>query len=296
MNNLRLLEAYIVAVECGSFSEAAKSLDISAVMIGKYVSQLENELGVRLLERNTRRQHLTEAGRLWYQEARQILSQIKWARGRIDNLKRFPSGSLRLSAPTTLGSTVIAPLAAQYQQHWPDVRIELELSDRYVDLPGEGFDVAIRIGYLPDDSPLVARYIGDYQMIICAAPAYLERYGTPTEPAALTDHRCLGNMLWNKRNAWRLGDTPLWPTDTTFICNDGQALRQAALAGAGLILQPLALLAEDIATGRLIRILDNALPPSRPVHLLWSQSCHPSAKRRSFTDFLRQHAPAQLQV
>lgn len=294
MENSRALSAFIAAVDAGSFSEAAKKLDITAVMVGKYVRQLEQELGVRLLERNTRRQHLTEAGEIWYQEARQILAQLQWARGRIDNLKRFPSGSLRITAPTTLGSTLIAGLAARYQQQWPDVRIELALSDHYVSLIDEGFDVAVRVGALPEDSPLVARYLGEYQMVICAAPAYLTQYGTPQTPSELSQHRCLGNMLWNKQNAWRLGEIPLWPSETTYNTNDGQALRQAALAGAGMILQPLVLLAEDIAAGRLVRVLDDALPPPRPIHILWQQDTHPSPKRRSFIAFLQQQMPARL--
>ncbi|WP_075182503.1 LysR family transcriptional regulator [Pantoea sp. 1.19] len=294
MDNLRALAAFVAAVEGGSFSAAARQLEMTAVMVGKHVRQMERELGVRLLERNTRRQHLTEAGQLWYTEAKHILSRLQWARGRVDALKRFPSGCLRLSAPTTLGSTLIASLAAQYQQSWPDVRIELTLSDRYVDLIAEGFDLAIRIGDLPIDSPLVACYLGEYQMVICATPHYLAQHGTPRQPGDLPGHRCLGNLLWNKRNAWRLGEIPLWPDTTTFDCNDGQALRQAALAGAGLILQPLVLLAEDIAAGRLVRLLDHALPAARPIHLLWHQDHHASAKRRSFVDFLGAHAPPRL--
>lgn len=286
MNTLRGMEIFVAVVESGSFSEAAKRLDISAVRVGKAVAQMEASLQTRLLQRNTRRQTLTEAGKAWYEESLQLLAALRDAESRIENLRRFPAGSLRISAATTLGSCIIASLCSAFQLQFPDVHIELELSDRFVDVIAEGFDFVFRVGKLADDTPLVAQRIGDYRMVIAASPAYLARYGTPQALTDLAAHRCLHYSSWNKRNAWRSGDDLIWPQSVTFSCNDGQALRRAALSGAGLILQPRLLLSEDIAAGRLISILEHVLPTPRPVHLLWRQDLHAGAKHRSFIDWI----------
>ena len=295
MDKLSSIEAFICAVESGNFTEAARRLDISAVMVGKHVRQLEELLDSRLLQRNTRRQHLTEAGESYYQQCKAALAQLRLAEDTIENMKRTPSGLLRISAPLNLGSAAIATLVARYQLSYPQVRIELDLSDSFVDLIGQGFDFAIRIGNLNPAEPLVAKKIGDYRMVVCAAPKYLAQHGTPQTPEALYQHRCLANMAWNKSNAWQLGDV-FWPADSSFICNDGQALRQAALAGAGLVLQPEILLAEDIAAGRLVPVLQQWQQASRPIHLLWRQDLSPSEKRSSFIAWLHEQLPLALAV
>lgn len=295
MDKLSSIEAFICAVESGNFTEAARRLDISAVMVGKHVRQLEELLDSRLLQRNTRRQHLTEAGESYYQQCKAALAQLRLAEDTVENMKRTPSGLLRISAPLNLGSAAIAALVARYQLNYPQVRIELDLSDSFVDLIGQGFDFAIRIGNLNPAEPLVAKKIGDYRMVVCAAPEYLAQHGTPQTPEALYQHRCLANMAWNKSNAWQLGDV-FWPADSSFICNDGQALRQAALAGAGLVLQPEILLAEDIAAGRLVPVLQQWQQASRPIHLLWRQDLSPSEKRSSFIAWLHEQLPLALAV
>lgn len=282
MNKTRWMEIFVAVVESGSFSEAARQLSLSAVMVGKAVAQTEAYLQTRLLQRNTRNQTLTEAGKAWYEESLQVLAALHNAESRIESLRRFPAGSLRISAAATLGSCLVATLCSEFQQQFPDVHIELELSDRFVDVIAEGFDFVFRVGALPADMPLVAQPLGEYRMVIAASPAYLERHGAPQTLAELASHRCLRYSNWNKQNAWRRGDALLWPESVTFSCNDGQALRLAALAGAGLILQPRLLLADDIAAGRLVSLLEEELPAPRPVHLLWRQDLHHSAKHRSF--------------
>ncbi len=290
MNKLRGMEVFVAVVEGGSFSEAARELDISSVMVGKTVAQQEAHLQARLLQRNTRRQTLTEAGKAWYEECLQVLAALHAAENRIESLRRFPAGSLRISAATTLGSTVIADLCSEFQQGFPEVHIELELSDRFVDLIAEGFDFVFRIGELPTDMPLVAQRIGDYRMVIAGSPAYLAQHGTPQTMEELTAHRCLRYSNWNRLNVWRSGNALLWPENATFSCNDGHALRRAALAGVGLILQPRLLLAEDIAAGRLVALLEDALPTPRPVHLLWRQDVRSVAKHRHFVEWITRKA------
>ena len=288
------MEVFVCAVERGSFSAAARELDLSPVMVGKYVRQLETHLGAQLLQRNTRAQSLTDAGRRFFEESRKVLEQLALAEASVESLRAEPRGRLRITAATTLGACVIAPLAAEYQNAHPQVRIDLDLSNSVVDLVDEGFDVAVRIGDLDADLNLVARPIGRYRMAICASPAYLARYGTPLTLEELAQHRCLGHSVWDRRNGWRLAGENRWPEDATFLCNDGLALRQAALHGAGLLLQPSILVADDLAAGRLVSVLEDATPAGRPVHALYRQDRQPLPKIRSFVRFLEERGRAWL--
>ncbi len=203
MDKLRGMETFIAVVECGSFTGAASRLGLSAVMVGKYIAQLETQLATRLLERNTRRQSLTDAGRVYFDEAKRVMEQVSIAESAVERLRLAPAGTLRVSAPTSFGASVIAPLTATFLQAWPAVRVELDLTNRMVDLVDEGFDLAIRIGEIHQED-LVARYLAPYRMVICAAPAYLARYGTPGMPEDLADHLCLSHTVWTARNEWRL--------------------------------------------------------------------------------------------
>ena len=164
------------------------------------------------------------------------------------------------------------------------MRIELDLTNRMVDLVEEGIDLAIRIGDIHNDD-LVAKYLCPYRMVICAAPDYLARYGTPQTPADLVDHLCLSHSVWTARNEWRLPGVEgevRWKRDAVLRCNDGYGLRMAARAGAGLLLQPEVLVAEDLESGRLVRVLEAYIPAPRPVHLLWRQDLRPLPKLTEF--------------
>ncbi len=203
MDKLRAMETFIAVVECGSFTGAAARLEMSAVMVGKYIALIERQLNTRLLERNTRRQSLTDAGRVYFDEAKRVLEQVSIAESSVERLRVAPAGTLRISAPTSFGACVIAPLTATFLQAWPDVRVELDLTNRMVDLVDEGIDLAIRIGEIRNND-LVAKYLAPYRMTICAAPGYLARHGTPTTPADLADHLCLSHTVWTARNEWKL--------------------------------------------------------------------------------------------
>lgn len=286
MDKLRGMETFIAVVECGSFTDAASRLEMSAVMVGKYIALTERELGTRLLERNTRRQSLTDAGRVYYEEAKRVLEQVAIAESSVERLRLAPAGTLRISAPTSFGACVIAPLTASFLQAWPDVRIELDLTNRMIDLVDEGFDLAIRIGDI-HNTDLVAKYLCPYRMVICAAPAYLARHGTPAVPADLVDHLCLSHTVWTVRNEWILPgaqDAVRWKRDAILRCNDGYGLRMAAIAGAGLLLQPEILLSEALASGKLVRVLEAYTPHPRPVHLLWRQDLRPLPKLTRFVE------------
>lgn len=294
MDRLRSIEVFVSAVESGSFSAAARALDLSPVMVGKHVRQLEAHLGAQLLQRNTRAQSLTDAGRRFYEESRKVLEQFAQAEASVESLRAEPRGRLRISAARTVGACVIAPLAADYQAAYPQVHIDLDLDNSVADLIDEGFDLAVRVGKLGAGLDLVARPLGQYRMTICAAPAYLARHGTPASLADLAQHRCLGMSLWTRRNIWKLAGGGEWPEDSAFLCNDGFALREAALHGAGLLLQPRILVAEALASGRLVSVLDTVTPASRPVHVLYRQDRQPLPKIRSFVEFLAERATRVL--
>lgn len=288
MDKLRGMETFVAVVECGSFTGAAARLEMSSVMVGKYIALLEGQLGTRLLERNTRRQSLTDAGRVYFDEARRVLEQVANAERSVERLRLAPAGTLRVSAPVSFGASIIAPLTASFLQAWPEVRVELDLTNRMVDLVDEGIDLAIRIGDI-QRTDLVAKYLAPYRMAICAAPDYLVRHGTPQTPADLAGHQCLSHTVWTARNEWRLpgaAEEVRWKRDAVLRCNDGYALRMAAVAGAGLLLQPEVLLAEDLANGRLVRILQNYTPEPRPIHLLWRQDLRPLPKLTRFVEHL----------
>ena len=292
MDKLRGMETFIAVVESGSFTGAASRLEMSAVMVGKYIALLETQLGTRLLERNTRRQSLTDAGRVYFEEAKRVLEQVSIAENAVERLRAAPAGTLRVTAPTSFGGCVIAPLTATYLQRYPEVRVELDLTNRMVDLVDEGVDLAIRIGDIQNDD-LVAKYLCPYRMVICAAPDYLARHGTPQTPADLVDHLCLSHTVWTARNEWRLPGVEgevRWKRDAILRCNDGYGLRMAACAGAGLLLQPEVLVEEELKNGKLIRVLESFTPAPRPVHLLWRQDLRPLPKLTQFIAHLTAQA------
>ncbi|AKJ32188.1 LysR substrate-binding domain-containing protein [Caldimonas brevitalea] len=284
MDKLRSMEVFVAVAEAGSFAAAARRLDLSAVMVGKHVQELETYLGTRLIQRTTRRQHLTEAGRAYCEDCKKVLEQVRWAEASIEGLRSEPSGLLRVSAPVTLGAAVVAAHVGDYLQRHPQVRVELVLSDSLVDLVEEGYDLAVRIGERVD-AHLVARPLAPYRVVVCAAPEYLRRHGRPLSPADLPRHRCLSHLVWTRRTSWQLmGGEPGgdWPQDAVFASNNGEALRRAALQGAGLLMQPEVLVADDLAAGRLVPVLDDFLPAPRPVHLVYLPDRQALPKLRSF--------------
>lgn len=288
MDKLLSMEVFVAAVEMGSFTATAETFQISAPMVGKHVRELESHLGVRLLSRTTRRQSLTEIGQQYYERCKNILSEIKAAEAGTEAMRGTPRGKFRVNAPVSFGSMKLAPAIVQYLAVYPEVTVELILNDQMVDLVEDGYDAVIRIGKLADSS-LIARRIAPYRMMICAAPEYLERAGTPTTPADLISHQCLGFSYWRKRGGWRLqsndaNDTAL--PKIRFQSNNGHALRSAALAGFGIVMQPEALLAEDVQAGRLVGVLKEYWPAPQPMHLLYPRDRQAVPKLTTFVEFM----------
>lgn len=285
MDTLRCMQAFVAVAEHGSFSAAASQLQVSAVMVGKYIQQLETHLGTALLQRNTRRQRLTEAGNAYLAGCRQVLEQVQQAEADVAGLQVQPRGLLRVSAPTTWGSCVLAPLLAELLRAQPLLNLELDLSNRRIDLIEDGFDAAIRVGPLPSQE-LVARPLPPYAMSLCASPSYLRRRGTPRTPADLEGHDCLSHLAWRGGHGWQLANGEQVDWEARLTSNDGYALREAAVAGAGLVLQPTALLAGEIAAGRLKPLLRDHLPEPRPMHLIYLPDRRPRPRLQCFVDFV----------
>jgi DNA-binding transcriptional LysR family regulator len=272
MDKLRSMEVMVAVVDAGSFAAAASRMQISAVMVGKHIQQLEAHLGARLLQRSTRRHSLTEVGAAFYEDCKRVLEQVRWAESSVERSRAAPQGLLRISAPVTLGSQTIAPLVAQFLQRHPKVRVDLQLTDSVADLAGEGIDAAVRIGPVANET-LVARPLQPYRMVIAAAPVYLRKHGTPRSAADLARHACLSHSVWQRRNEWTLHEgsrSYQWPEQARLVCNHGDSLRRAALAGLGIVMQPEVLLADDLASGQLVAVLQACSPPARPVHLVYA--------------------------
>jgi DNA-binding transcriptional LysR family regulator len=275
------------AVELGSFSAAAAVFHMSPQLVGKHVRMLEQQLGVQLLKRTTRRQHLTEIGASYYERVKIILAEVAAADGLAADTRGRPSGLLRVNAPVTFGIHALTPRLVDYMAGFPDVQVELSLANRYVDAMEEGADVVFRVGEL-EDSSRIARRLAPYRLILCAAPAYLAAHPKIVSPMDLTRHACLGFPYTELRTHWTF-DGPegrvTVPVANRLTIDSGEALLAAARAGAGLMLQPAELVEPEIAAGSLVRVLPKYTAPPRPLHLLYAPDRQMTPKLRSFVDF-----------
>lgn len=287
MDRFTSMTVFVRVAEAGGFVAAARDLEISATMVGKHIKALEGRLGARLIHRTTRRQNLTEVGRLYYERCTALLASLAAAESSAEELRATPRGLLRIAAPLTFGARKVAPVLGEFLRLHPEVHIELALSDDVLDLVEHGFDAAIRIGAL-SDSGMVARPLGTYRMLVCASPSYLAARGVPRTPDDLARHDCLGFTAWRRRELWRFqgrSEEISVRIRKHLQINHGEALRQAALAGAGIVMQPEVLLADDVQTGRLVRLLRGYEPEGRPIHLVYLQDRRAPLKLRRFIEF-----------
>jgi DNA-binding transcriptional LysR family regulator len=290
LDQLAAMATFVRVVDAGSLSGAARSLPGSLTSVSRQISALEELFGTRLLLRTTRRLALTDDGRLLYDRAKSILSELKEVESALSSRRQEPSGRVRVSAPTLMGRLLVAPLLADFLRLYPAVSIELLLVDRTVDMIEEDVQLALHVGHLAD-SQLVARKLAEVQMIVCAAPAYLERVGIPQTPAELSRHNCLVFSDVPGAGEWRFGDATVQyriRISARLWINSIDALVQAAKDGAGIVRVPSWLVAADLAEGRLQRILGDHEPASAPVHLLFQSSRLASPKVRAFADHLIQ--------
>lgn len=288
MDRFSSMNIFVKAVELGSFSAAADALNMSPQLVGKHVQSLEQHLGVRLLNRTTRRQHLTEVGSQFYERSRNILAEVEAAEALAAETRAVPRGKLKINAPVTFGINALAPKLPQYLGAHPEVSIELSLSNRMVDLIDEGYDAVFRIGEL-SDSGLIVRRLDPYRLVICAAPGYLRLHGAPSKPDDLKDHECLIFSHTMLRTHWDFdgpdGNVSI-PISGRLMVDNGEALLQAALAGLGIILQPFELIRSSLEAGALMPILPEYSVPTRSLHILYAPDRRITPKLRSFLDFV----------
>jgi DNA-binding transcriptional LysR family regulator len=289
MDRFQSLVAFARVVEAGSFARAADRLDLSVSAVSRHVADLESHLGARLLNRTTRRLSLTESGQAFYERCVQLLADLEEAEEAVTAGAIVPRGTLRMTASISFGAGYLAPAIAEFRQRHPQLRFDIELSDRAVDLVDERIDVAIRIGGIGSQA-LIGRRIGTAQMVCCASPSYLARHGTPRTPADLADHACLTYEYSSDGNLWRFTDAAGESHDvkvTGFAhSNNGAMLAALAVAGVGVTVEPDFILAPDVRAGRLVRILRDYAPPTIIIHAVYPSRRHLSAKVRAFIDFL----------
>jgi DNA-binding transcriptional LysR family regulator len=290
MDKLEAMNAFAKVVALGSYAEAARALGLTRSAVSKAVMELEHHLGARLLDRTTRRVGPTEAGLAYYERCLDVLSRIEETELQISRLHHEPRGLLRINAPMSFGALYLGNAIADFMAAYPDLKIELTLTDRFIDPIEEGVDVTIRIAAL-NDSSLIARKLTAARIVLAASPAYLERHGAPQSPSDLLQHRCLVYGHTSTLAKWVLlidGEPGSTPVHSVLCSNNGDVLRAAALAGHGIIILPTFLIGPDLAAGRLRPVMEDFAPPPLGIYALYAPNKYLAVKTRVFIDFLAQ--------
>lgn len=290
MDRFLEMQTFSAVVDAGSFIKAADTLGFSKAAVSRYVGELEARLGVRLLHRTTRRLSLTEEGEVFYARCRELLSGVEEAEAELNSRSGAARGLLRVNAPITFGITHLAPLWSAFRQLYPQVRLDLTLSDRVVDLIEEGYDVAIRIATLPA-STLISKRLAGTRMVLCASPAYLNAHGTPQHPADLAKHTVIAYSYWSTGDEWQF-DGPQGrvsvKVNPCMHTNSGDTCRAMALAHQGVVLQPTFLIGEDLAAGTLVELMPEFRSVTLDIYAIYPTRKHVAPKVRVLIDFLAQ--------
>ncbi|WFP62638.1 LysR family transcriptional regulator [Mesorhizobium sp. WSM4904] len=288
MDPLEGIAAFTRVVDSGSFSAAARHLKISKSAVSANVQRLEQRLGIRLLNRTTRRLSMTEAGAAYYRHCARILAEAEAAEQAATALQREPRGTLRISAPDSFGWMHVAPAVPAFLKRYPELSVDISLSPAYVNLIDKGLDLAIRIGVL-EDSPLVVRKLAPSRLVACAAPAYLEEHGAPREPNDLAKHNCLCTGLLPWGDEWRLvgkrGEVRV-AVSGNLRSSSAETLRAAVLQGVGIAVLPTWAAGEPLRTGALRRVLDAWKLPASTIYAVYPGNRLMSMKVRAFVDHL----------
>lgn len=288
MDKLGAMSAFAKVVASGSYAEAARQLGLTRSAVSKAVTELEELLGARLLDRTTRRTSPTEVGRAYYERCVDILSSIEETELQVSRLHDEPRGVLRVNAPMSFGIRYLGGAIADFMAAYPDLKVELLLNDRFIDPLEEGVDVTVRIGALSDSS-LIARKLAPARRVLVASPDYLARDGEPQAPEDLARHRCLNYGHVTAMQHWELatGEETIAVPIASYLCsNNGDVLREAALKGNGITLLPTFIVGEDIKSGRLRVVLASHAPTSLAIYALYAPNRYLAAKTRLLIDFL----------
>ena len=288
--DLVALRAFVAVVEAGSFNRAADQLDASTAAVSRRVSALENALGVKLLNRTTRKIDLSEAGKQFYRDVLNILHSLEEAEERIQTGRETVRGNLRVAAPLSFGIQRIAPLLPGFMKRYPELRVQLQLEDRFTDLVSEGIDVAIRIGTLKDSS-LVATRIASISALFCASPDYLSRRGEPRKPEELSGHDCLHYSLLSTREEWSFPEVEAGrdiEISGSLTANNGEVLKEAAVQGVGITLLPNFIAEDALEDGRLKEILPRYRPKPFGLYAVRPSRQFTPARVRVLTEYLKE--------
>lgn len=288
-NRFADITAFVGAVKSGSFTAAAASLGLTRSAVGKSIVRLEVRMGTRLLNRTTRKLSLTDEGQVAYERWRQILEDLEEVDATMALRRGQPTGTFKLTAPLSFGQRHVLPILDAYLKQWPELRADVWFTDRFVDLVEEGVDVAIRIGVPKDDSQLLTRTVGWQQFATCASPSYLARCGVPQTPAELTGHDTIAFTSGERTGVWRY-QTPaglhLHEQPGRLNIDSSEAMREAALAGIGLIHLPTYITGNDLREGALVEVLKPFRAPPDPIRIVYPSKRHLSPRVRTFIDLL----------
>ncbi|WP_061009024.1 LysR family transcriptional regulator [Vibrio sp. CUB2] len=293
MDQLSAMRAFVRVVQTGSFSATGREMNTSQTTISKKVAALEKKIGVKLLARSSRDHALTPAGARYYQTCVDILGELDEAETAARSETASPQGTVRISAPVAFGRILLAPIMAEFFQRYPDIKVDLRLSDRHTDLISDGIDVAIRARQL-EDSTLVARHLFDNPMLVLAAPSYLDRNETPKKPDDLTQHNCLIYSDMQEVNIWRFTKEDKEHSvavSGNFQSDNGDVLLDVALTGMGIVILPIWMVESHIKAGRLKQIMSDYLGQNLPFNAVYLQSRYTPLKVRCLIDYLKDKLP-----
>jgi DNA-binding transcriptional LysR family regulator len=290
MDRWSAMQSFVRVVESGSFVAAAERLGTSTSSLSRQIADLEQHLGARLLNRTTRRLSLTESGQAFYERSVALLGDLAEAEAIVGQSSVAPRGTLRLTCSYNMAEKRVAPAIAEFVGHYPDVKFDVFVSDRIIDLVDEGFDLAIRVGQVGSDR-LVARRLGSMQLIACASPAYLKRHGTPLTPADLTTHNVLTYAYASSPRTRRFTDSSGQAHDVrvtgSLHSNSAEALVAAAIAGLGIVCEPDFLLVDAVDQGKLVPVLQGFEASRGDIWAVYPSHRHLSQKVRLFVDHVR---------
>jgi len=288
MDTLDGLKTVVAVVETSSFTAASERLGISKALVSKYVGEVESSLGIRLFNRTTRQLALTDAGRRYYQESVVLLEQYNALIDKVTGEQTKPQGLLRVSAPVTFGEMILAPLLPEFLRLYPDLKIELVLTNGAIDMLEEGIDVRLRIGGVADSS-MIARHLKTFPLILSASPSYIQQYGLPDTPQQFAAHNCIIDSNFRIGKQWPIispqGQAETINVRSIVAVNSPQAVREIAIAGGGIAMTPDFIVEDAINDGRLVPILTEYTTLEFGLFAIYPHRKYVAKKVRCFIDF-----------
>ncbi len=293
MDQLSAMRAFVRVVQTGSFSATGREMNTSQTTISKKVAALEKKIGVKLLARSSRDHALTPAGAKYYQTCVDILGELDEAEAEARSEVTSPQGTIRISAPVAFGRILLAPIMAEFFQRYPDIKVDLQLSDQHTDLISDGIDVAIRAKQL-EDSTLIARHLFDNPMLVLAAPNYLQQHGEPKTPEDLKQHNCLVYSRMKDINVWsftKQNQKHAVAVNGNFQSDNGDVLLEVALTGMGIVTLPIWMVEHHLKEGRLTQLMSDYTGQNLPFNAVYLQSRYTPLKVRCLIDYLKEKLP-----